>query len=120
MKQSKRTAEHYQWGDACDGWHLVKEGELSVIQERMPPGTSEVRHYHEKSRQFFYILSGTAVLEVEGEEIVLFPQEGMEVPPGAVHQIHNRSDGDVELLVISQPKAQGDRVIVEEKEPSAS
>lgn len=21
---SAKSAEHYQWGDACDGWHLRK------------------------------------------------------------------------------------------------
>jgi hypothetical protein len=51
MKISKLTAEHYVWGEGCDGWHLVKNSNLSVIHERMPPNTSEVKHYHEKSRQ---------------------------------------------------------------------
>lgn len=23
---SKETAEHYVWGEICDGWHLVKTG----------------------------------------------------------------------------------------------
>jgi hypothetical protein len=40
------TAEHYVWGDVCDGWHLVKSPSLSVIQERVPPGGAEVKHYH--------------------------------------------------------------------------
>ena len=37
------TAEHYTWGDGCDGWHLVKGADLSVIQERMPPGARAER-----------------------------------------------------------------------------
>jgi len=28
---SKETAEHYAWGQNCDGWHLVDSVELSVI-----------------------------------------------------------------------------------------
>lgn len=35
-KVSKENAEHYVWGGSCDGWHLVKGQELSVIHERMP------------------------------------------------------------------------------------
>ncbi len=27
-------AEHYAWGNRCDGWHLLKSPEISVIQER--------------------------------------------------------------------------------------
>ena len=55
---SKNYAEHYKWGNNCDGWHLLKTGELSIIQEEVPPGESEVKHYHNKSKQFFYVLEG--------------------------------------------------------------
>lgn len=109
-KISKESAEHYVWGERCDGWHLVKGSDLSVIHERMPAGTAEVRHYHERSRQFFFVLSGTAVLEVDGVSWELHPHEGMEVPPGVPHQMKNESGAETEFLVISQPTSRGDRV----------
>ena len=34
---SRDNAEHYRWGHECDGWHLVKDKNLSVIEEFMPP-----------------------------------------------------------------------------------
>ena len=71
---SKETAEHYRWGEACDGWHLVKSQTLSVIQELVPPGCSEVQHYHERSEQFFFILSGIATLNINGVSHQLMPQ----------------------------------------------
>lgn len=108
----KDIAEHYVWGEQCDGWHLVKGSGLSVIQERMPPGTFEAKHFHQQSRQFFYVLSGQAVMELEGNCVTLNPQEGIEIPPGTVHQIFNQSEQDVEFLVISQPTSIGDRVSV--------
>ena len=110
---SKSTADHYTWGDGCDGWHLVKQPGLSVIHERMPPGTAEARHYHAQSRQFFFVLSGIATLELDGVHETLGPQQGLEVPPGMPHQIFNESDADVEFLVISQPPSHGDRVNIE-------
>ena len=55
---SVQNTEHYVWGDGCDGWHLLKERDLSVIQERVPPGVGEVRHFHSQSRQYFFILRG--------------------------------------------------------------
>ena len=64
---SRDNAEHYRWGDDCDGWHLVKDKQLSVIEEFMPPGAAEVRHHHERSQQFFYILIGEALMEINGE-----------------------------------------------------
>ncbi len=115
---SIENAEHYTWGETCDGWHLVKTGELSVIQERMPPGTSETRHFHNRSRQFFYVLSGIAVIETGGKRETLNAREGIEILPGVAHQIFNEFDGYLEFLVISQPPSHGDRVaaaISEEK-----
>ena len=110
---SKHTAEHYTWGQGCNGWHLVKTEKLSIIQERMPPGTSEARHYHTKARQFFFVLSGTATIEIDGERDVLRSHEGVEVPPNVAHQMFNLSDSDIEFIVISHPPSHGDRVFVE-------
>ena len=111
---SNTTAEHYLWGAGCDGWHLVKRSEISVIYERLPPGTAEVRHYHQRAWQFFFILSGTAVMELAGKRETLQAQQGIEIPAGAPHQMRNESDADVEFLVISQPPSHGDRVLADE------
>jgi len=108
---NRQTAEHYVWGPNCDGWHLVKQPELSVIEERMLPDTSEVRHHHMQARQFFYALSGELTLEVEGREYVLGPGDGLEIHPGQKHHAFNRSGSDVRMLVISQPPSHGDRVV---------
>jgi mannose-6-phosphate isomerase-like protein (cupin superfamily) len=108
----KSTAEHYQWGAACDGWRLVNRPELSVIQERMPRGTREVRHYHQQARQFFYVLSGSATMELNGARETIAGGQGIEIPPGQPHQIFNESDSDLEFLVISQPTTAGDRVLL--------
>lgn len=108
---SHATAPHYSWGQGCDGWHLAKADGLSVIQERMPPGTSETRHYHERARQFFYVLRGTASFELEGRVHALGPGDGIEVPPLAPHTMVNRSPGDLEFLVVSAPPSHGDRVL---------
>ena len=110
---SKHTAEHYTWGGICDGWHLVKDAGLSVIQEQMPPGAKEVFHYHQKAQQFFYILSGEAVMEMNGQKTHLRAGQGLHVPRGTQHQIRNESSHPVEFLLISQPPSHGDRVVVE-------
>jgi hypothetical protein len=69
------SADHYVWCGNCDGWRLVRTAELSLIQERVPPGGCETRHAHVRARQFFFV--------------------------------------DVVFLAISQPPAQGDRLLVE-------
>jgi mannose-6-phosphate isomerase-like protein (cupin superfamily) len=111
---SSATAEHYTWGANCDGWHLVKDEKLSVIAEQMPPGAAEVLHFHERAQQFFFVLSGEAVMDVDGQQVRLTAHNGMYVRPGVGHQIRNVSTEPVRFLVISQPPSHGDRVVVEE------
>ena len=105
-----RSARHYRWGAASDGWHLLDGADLSVIQERVPPGDQERRHRHARARQFFYILAGEATLEIDGGEVVMSAGQGIEVPPGMPHQFFNRSAAAVDMLVISSPRSHGDRV----------
>jgi mannose-6-phosphate isomerase-like protein (cupin superfamily) len=106
---SKETADHYVWGGQCDGWHLLKNSELSVIQERMPPGTAEVPHFHQRAQQFFYVLAGEARMDVDGRSFELTAGEGIWIPTGVVHQMRNDSSKEVHFLVISQPPSHGDR-----------
>ena len=107
---STTKAPHYQWGEGCDGWHLVRTESLSVIQERMPSGTAEQRHKHSRARQFFFVLRGELTLEIDGEEHVLAAESGVEVLPGTPHQAFNRSNDDTWFLVTSQPPSHGDRI----------
>jgi mannose-6-phosphate isomerase-like protein (cupin superfamily) len=104
------NTEHYLWGEGCDGWHLVKRDDMSVIFESVPAGERERRHYHQRSRQFFYILTGTATIEVAGEIKGIQAQQGIEIPPGVPHQFCNESSETVTFLVISVPKSHGDRI----------
>lgn len=107
---SRENAEHYRWGTDCDAWYLVNHEQLSVIEEVMPPGAAEIRHHHEKAQQFFYILSGEVLMEIDGETLLVGAGCGVRVLPGKRHQIRNPSSGPVRLLVISQPKSHTDRI----------
>ncbi|MCU1248171.1 MAG: cupin protein [Edaphobacter sp.] len=111
---STKSAEHYKWGGPqatdCDGWHLVKTADLSVIEELMPPNTSEARHFHVHARQFFFVLEGELTLEVEHHDFVLNAGEGLEISPGQKHQAMNRGINSVRMLVTSQPPSHGDRI----------
>ncbi|MBU1257002.1 MAG: cupin domain-containing protein, partial [Alphaproteobacteria bacterium] len=75
----RSSAEHYVWGEVNDGWHLVKRDDMSVITERIAPGSSEMRHYHVRARQFFYVLSGELTMEVDGVTHLLRTGQGIEI-----------------------------------------
>lgn len=106
---SRDNAEHYTWGDRCDGYFLLKHAEIHVIEERMPPGTSEQAHYHERARQLFYVLEGELTMRFEAGDVIVSGGSALEIDPGALHQARNESAKDVRFLVISVPPSRGDR-----------
>ena len=110
MVISIEHAEHYIWGEVCDGWHLLKRDDMSVIQERVPAGGAEVMHYHTKARQFFYILEGEGAIVFEDQVVTLKKGQGLEIAPQVNHQFKNQSSADVHFLVISVPSTRGHRV----------
>lgn len=103
------NAQHYRWGEGCDGWHLLRGEDLGVIQERMPPGSAEQRHLHRHARQFFYVLAGQAELELDGQRHRLGAGQGLHVAPGRAHQMRNDSAQDLHFLLVSAPHSHGDR-----------
>lgn len=109
MVVSRATAEHYNWGGGCDGWALLPREDLLVIQERMPAGASEARHFHSRARQFFYVLSGELTMELEGTRHLVPAFHGIEIAPLARHQAINASEQEVNFVVVSSPTTRSDR-----------
>lgn len=112
MKINKTNSKAYIWGSNCNGWHLVNNKSLSVIQELMPPNTKEALHKHEHAQQFFFILKGTAIFEINHTHIEVHAGEGIHIEQNTAHQIKNLSSEDIEFLVISQPHSHGDRITI--------
>ncbi len=106
---SVENAEHYNWGQNSDGWHLLKSKDLSIIEEQMLPGTHEQLHLHHKAQQLFYILSGEAGFEAGEERYHLTAGESFHIPPGIPHRIVNNGTENLRFIVISSPPSHGDR-----------
>ena len=103
------SAPHYRWGTGCDGWRLLDEPDLSVIEEQVPPGAAEVRHHHATARQFFYVLEGVATLEIDGVVLRLGVGQGAQVVPGQRHRLSNDETWTLRFLLCSAPSTRGDR-----------
>ncbi|OYU95497.1 MAG: cupin [Bacteroidetes bacterium B1(2017)] len=112
-KINKENALGYVWGEACFSWVLADSKELSIKQEVMPAHTKEQWHFHELATQFFYILKGQATFYLEGEVLVLNPNDGIPVGNTKKHYIANEGIEDLEFLVISEPNTQQDRINIE-------
>jgi len=113
MIKNVKTAEHYRWGQVCDGWRLLERPDLSVIQERIPGGAGEVMHYHRHARQLFFVLEGELQIEHREQLFRLTAGDALEMPPGDPHRVQNLGQVDASFLVVSAPTTQGDRVNVD-------
>lgn len=107
---NKQNAKKYFWGTHCESFVLLDTSGLSVKLEIMPPGSEEKMHFHNKSRQLFYILKGQASFRIEPEVIVVNANEGISIEPKQKHFIENKSPDFIEFLVISQPSTTEDRI----------
>jgi len=113
MVKNVGNAEHYRWGEICDGWRLLNGSDLSVVQERVPRGAGEVRHYHQRARQCFFVLSGQLDIEVGEQKVRVSSGDALEVAPGEPHRVRNVGDADATFLVVSAPTTLGDRINLE-------
>ena len=117
MGISIRNAEHYSWGNNCDGWYFLKSPTLTVIRERMPSGTSEQFHCHEKSQQLFFVLTGTATFDVDGREERISANESLHVRPKVLHRVSNLEKDDLTFVAISEPEPHEDRIEIIDYSP---
>ena len=66
----------------------------------MPPGSPGFRHYHEEQDELYFVHSGTAKVEVEGEERLLGPGGMVHVTSTTERCVSNGGDEDLVLLVV--------------------
>ena len=65
MIVNRENAPHYNWVEGCDGCALSPDPALNVIEERMPPHTTEIRYHRTEARQFFFVLAGELCMKME-------------------------------------------------------
>ena len=116
MIKNKQNSQHYKWGDNCSGWRLEDSEQLSIIQEIMPPDTSEDIHFHNHATQFFFILEGKAEITLDGKTHSLQKNDGIKIKSGTKHFIKNIFSKPVEFLVISTPSTKSDRININQRE----
>src|SRR5262245_36494712 len=105
---SRESAPHFYWGQSCESWHLLARPDLSIVYERLPAATNERRHQHPTTRQFLYVLRGSAALAMDGRRQSLGVGQGAEILPGSHYELENAGAEDLELLVIAHPHRRGD------------
>jgi mannose-6-phosphate isomerase-like protein (cupin superfamily) len=59
----------------------------SLAEASLPTGASTQRHHHKLSEEIYFLLEGTALMEIDGIEREVGPGYAILIPPGACHQI---------------------------------
>ncbi len=75
----------------------------SLAEATVPPGGATQRHYHRLSEEFYFILEGQGVMEIDGETQPATPGDAILIPPGAWHQITAAPEAPLRFLCCCAP-----------------
>ena len=93
-------AEVQPWEETC--------GQIRCLIEAKDGAAGEVHHvrihdaklhYHERTDEFYYVISGSGTMLLDGEEVELHPGVVVYVPRGVQH----KARGDLTVLVVCVP-----------------
>lgn len=59
----------------------------SLAEATLPAGGATERHYHRLSEEFYYVLAGRGMMEINGEQREVGPGDAILIPAGAWHRI---------------------------------
>lgn len=104
---SRESARSAVWDDDCTAYYLLDRPDLSVVQQVLPPGARSRAHAHDRSRQFFQVLSGQATMLLGPRAVTVPAGSGIEVPPRTRHELRNDGEEDLEVMVVSSPRVSG-------------
>ena len=64
----------------------------SLAEASLPAGRATDRHYHKLCEEFYFLLEGNGLMEIDGETRLVSPGDAILIPAGARHQITAQSD----------------------------
>ncbi|MBN1431200.1 MAG: cupin domain-containing protein [Methanomicrobiaceae archaeon] len=111
-----KKAEYFTAGDGCTLCELLhpdREAKKGVAPIRMNAsiahafvraGEKTVPHRMRESTEIYYIIAGSGIMHIDGEEQEVCPGQAVYIPPGSVQWIECSGDHDLELLAVADPR----------------
>lgn len=75
----------------------------SIAHAVLKPGRTSLPHRLNESSEVYYILEGTGVMNIDGEEAEVRKSQAIYIPPGSWQHIQNSGSTDLEFLAIVYP-----------------
>lgn len=71
---------------------------------RLPPHSANTLHKHIRAEEFYFVLSGTGRIRVDGQSYTIAPHGGIWVKPEGLRQIFNDTDQECLWLIFGAPE----------------
>src|SRR5215467_5346497 len=75
----------------------------SLAEARVAPGARTAPHYHRKTEEIYYILSGKGEMTIDDRKQDVGSLDAIAIPPGAVHTILNTGSEPLVFLCWCAP-----------------
>lgn len=79
------------------------EGRYAVFHLVAPPMSGPPLHVHTREDEFFYVLSGELVFEIDGNRHTVRAGGSVALPRGVPHRYQNFTTADASLLIVTTP-----------------
>ncbi|MDQ2881588.1 MAG: cupin domain-containing protein [Actinomycetota bacterium] len=88
-----------RWKQLLNGMHL--DGQWNCVEYVIiPPGCSCGEHLHAETEEIYYIISGSAVMHIDGKRRQVRGGDLITTPIGTAHTIANHGDEDMHFFVV--------------------
>ena len=84
----------------------------SLAEARLPPGGATTPHYHPRTEEIYYILSGAGNMRIGGETRDVSAGDAIAIPPGQIHQIQNTGASTLLFLCCCAPTYEHDDTVL--------
>lgn len=78
--------------------------QVAFTHRTMPPGAGGkggYGHRHKTQEEIYFVVSGTLEFKLDDEVMELGPGTAVRIPQATVRSVHNSSDSDAELIIVS-------------------
>ena len=84
----------------------------SLAEARLPAGAATTPHFHPRTEEIYYILSGTGRMQIGNESRPVSPGDAIAIPPGMRHQIKNTGSAVLKFLCCCAPGYEHDDTVL--------
>jgi uncharacterized cupin superfamily protein len=78
-------------------------GGMAVLESHTPPKGGPPLHRHSREDEWFYILAGDYLFEIDGKQMMAGAGDSVFAPKGTAHTFQNLGSNPARMLVVAQP-----------------